>query len=101
GFWRTLIEVVVPMLRPVISYWAILCLGGMFIWMFPFVCSWTQGGPGYATMLPEYRISLTAFQFNDRGYAGAIGIALFGVVSVVSFWIVRRMYASSVTGEGA
>lgn len=99
GFWRTLLEVVLPMLRPVVSYWSVLCLGGMFIWMFPFVFSLTQGGPGYATMLPEYLVYLTAFQFNDRGYATAIGIVLFGVVSLVSFWIIRQMYVTSVTGE--
>ncbi len=101
GFWRTLFDVVLPMLRPVVSYWSVLCLGGMFIWMFPFVFSLTQGGPGYATMLPEYLVYLTAFQFNDRGYATAIGMALFAVVSLVSFWIVRRMYLTSVTGEGS
>ena len=93
--------ILLPMLRPVVSYWAVLCLGGMFIWMLPFVFSLTQGGPGYATMLPEYLVYLTAFQFNDRGYATAIGMALFAVVAVASFWIVRRMYLTSVTGDEA
>ena len=101
GFWRTLLSIVLPMLRPVVSYWAVLCLGGMFIWMFPLLFSLTQGGPGYATMLPEYLVYLTAFQFNDRGYATAIGIVLFAVVSLASFWIVREMYASSVARERA
>jgi ABC-type sugar transport system permease subunit len=99
GFWRILLNVVLPMLRPVVGYWAVLCLGGMFIWMFPLLFSLTQGGPGYATMLPEYLVYLTAFQFNDRGYATAIGIVLFGVVSLASFWIVREMYATSVARE--
>jgi raffinose/stachyose/melibiose transport system permease protein len=101
GFWRTLLNVVLPMLRPVVGYWAVLCLGGMFIWMFPLLFSLTQGGPGYATMLPEYLVYLTAFQFNDRGYATAIGIVLFGVASLASFWIVREMYATSVAREGS
>ena len=53
-------------------------------------------------MLPEYLVYLTAFQFNDRGYATAIGgMALFAVVAVASFWIVRRMYLTSVTGDEA
>jgi ABC-type sugar transport system permease subunit len=52
-------------------------------------------------MLPEYLVYLTAFQFNDRGYATAIGIVLFGVVSLASFWIVREMYATSVAREGS
>jgi raffinose/stachyose/melibiose transport system permease protein len=101
GFWRTLLNIVLPMLRPVVGYWAVLCLGGMFIWMFPLLFSLTQGGPGYATMLPEYLVYLTAFQFNDRGYATAIGIVLFGVASLASFWIVRVMYSTSVAREGS
>jgi ABC-type sugar transport system permease subunit len=101
GFWRILFSFVLPMLRPVVGYWAVLCLGGMFIWMFPLLFSLTQGGPGYATMLPEYLVYLTAFQFNDRGYATAIGIILFAVVSLASFWIVKEMYATSVAREGS
>jgi ABC-type sugar transport system permease subunit len=101
GFWRTFFSIVLPMLRPVVGYWAVLCLGGMFIWMFPLLFSLTQGGPGYATMLPEYLVYLTAFQFNDRGYATAIGIVLFVVASLASLWIVREMYATSVAREGS
>jgi len=101
GFWRTLFSIVLPMLRPVVGYWAVLCLGGMFIWMFPLLFSLTQGGPGYATMLPEYLVYLTAFQFNDRGYATAIGIVLFAVASLATFWIVREMYATSMARDSS
>ena len=92
-------EIVPPLMRPVIGYWTVLCTGGMFLWMFSFIYAMTQGGPGFATMLPEYLIYITAFQFLDRGYATAIGMVLFLFVALFSFLQVRHMYLSGTEGE--
>ncbi|TDC01270.1 sugar ABC transporter permease [Micromonospora fluostatini] len=92
GFWRRLFSVVVPMLRPTVAYWSVLCASGVLIWLFPLIYALTQGGPGNATMLPEYLVFLTTFQFLDRGYGSAIGIALFVFVAVLSIFSVRHMF---------
>ncbi|MER7169642.1 sugar ABC transporter permease [Micromonospora sp. NPDC000207] len=92
GFWRRLLSVVVPMLRPTVAYWSVLCASGVLIWLFPLIYALTQGGPGNATMLPEYLVFLTTFQFLDRGYGSAIGIALFAFVAVLSIFSVRHMF---------
>ncbi|WP_431727039.1 carbohydrate ABC transporter permease [Verrucosispora sp. TAA-831] len=92
NFWRRLFSVVVPMLRPTVAYWSVLCASGVLIWLFPLIYALTQGGPGDATMLPEYLVFLTTFQFLDRGYGSAIGIALFVFVAVLSIFSVRHMF---------
>jgi raffinose/stachyose/melibiose transport system permease protein len=92
GFFRQLWSVVVPSLRPTVAYWSVLCASGVLIWLFPLIYALTQGGPGDATMLPEYLVFLTTFQFLDRGYGSAIGIALFCFVAVLSIFSVRHMF---------
>ncbi len=92
GFWRRLFSVVVPMLRPTVAYWSVLCASGVLIWLFPLIYALTQGGPGDATMMPEYLVFLTTFQFLDRGYGSAIGIALFVFVALLSVFSVRHMF---------
>ncbi|WP_229401818.1 carbohydrate ABC transporter permease [Micromonospora okii] len=92
GFFRRLWSVVVPMLRPTVAYWSVLCASGVLIWLFPLIYALTQGGPGDATMLPEYLVFLTTFQFLDRGYGSAIGIALFVFVALLSIFSVRHMF---------
>jgi ABC-type sugar transport system permease subunit len=92
NFWRRLFSVVVPMLRPTVAYWSVLCASGVLIWLFPLIYALTQGGPGDATMMPEYLVFLTTFQFLDRGYGSAIGIALFVFVALLSVFSVRHMF---------
>ncbi len=99
GFWAKFFRVVLPLMRPVMGYWTILCTGGMFIWMFPFIHALTEGGPGFSTMLPEYLVYVTAFRFVERGYGTAIGVVLFFFVLSFSFLQVRHMYLAG-TGEG-
>jgi raffinose/stachyose/melibiose transport system permease protein len=100
GFWRQFFSIILPLMRPVVGYWTVLCTGGMFIWMFPFIQALTQGGPGFATMLPEYLVYITAFRFLDRGYGTAIGVVLFIFVLVFSVFQVRHMFRSGTRGGG-
>lgn len=92
GYWSTLFRIIVPLLRNVVSYWTVLCASGMLIWMFPLIFASTKGGPGTATMLPEYLVYITTFQFLERGYGSALGIALFVLVAAISAFTVRHMY---------
>ncbi|BCP55440.1 sugar ABC transporter permease [Kaistia sp. 32K] len=92
GFWQLLFHIIMPLLKSVIGYWAVLCTSGILIWMFPLIYALTKGGPGTATVLPEFLVFTTTFQFLDRGLGAAIGMALFVFVAIVSAFVVRRMY---------
>lgn len=92
GFWRTLFQVILPLIKPVVGYWTVLCASGVLIWMFPLIYALTQGGPGNATMLPEFLVFITTFSFLDRGYGAAIGVVLFLFVALISAFTVRYMY---------
>ena len=92
GFWRMLFSVVLPSIKPMLGYWTVLCSSGVLIWMFPLVYALSQGGPGISTMLPEYLVFLTTFQFLDRGYGSAIGIVLFLFVALITSFSVRYMF---------
>jgi ABC-type sugar transport system permease subunit len=82
------------MLRPIMGYWAIICTAGMLVWMFPYLHSMTLGGPGFASMLPDYLVYTVAFTFMEPGYGTAIGLVLFLFVAIVSGFQVRYMYLS-------
>lgn len=92
GFWRLLFNFAFPLIKPVVGYWTVLCMSGMLIWMFPLVYALTRGGPGSATMLPEYLVFITTFEFLNRGKGAAIGMALFLFVALISTFVVRQMY---------
>jgi ABC-type sugar transport system permease subunit len=97
GFWSLLFRIIMPLIKPVIGYWTVLCTSGILIWMFPLIYALTKGGPGNATTLPEYLVFTTTFQFMNRGLGAAIGMALFVFVAIVSAFVVRRMYAEGKT----
>lgn len=92
GFFRMMFSIAMPLIRPVIGYWTVLCMSSMLIWMFPLIYALTRGGPGSATMLPEYLVFTTTFEFMNRGKGAAIGMALFVFAALVSAFVVRRMY---------
>jgi raffinose/stachyose/melibiose transport system permease protein len=94
GFWTRLLRIVIPLMKPVVGYWAIICTAGMLVWMFPFIHSMTQGGPGFASMLPDYLVYTVAFTFMEPGYGTSIGLVLFLFVAVISGFQVRYMYLS-------
>jgi ABC-type sugar transport system permease subunit len=92
GFFRLLVSIAMPLIKPVIGYWTVLCMSSMLIWMFPLIYALTRGGPGNATTLPEYLVFTTTFEFLNRGKGAAIGMALFVFAALVSAFVVRRMY---------
>jgi ABC-type sugar transport system permease subunit len=92
--WAYLRHIVVPSLRHVIEFWAVNLVVWSFTSLFAFVYVMTGGGPGYATMLVEYRLYLQAFEFNRMGYACALGTMLFLMVFGIVLLQIRLM-----TGE--
>jgi raffinose/stachyose/melibiose transport system permease protein len=53
----------------------------------------TNGGPGYATMVPGLRMYLVGFETGRMGYATAIGTAMF--VLILSFTYLNMRYVRS------
>lgn len=90
--YHILVHVIIPHLSPTMGYWSILSTLGLLLGLFPFIYSLTQGGPGYATMMPEYYIYLIATKFSSSGYASTLGIVLFLFVFILSLIQIRIMY---------
>ncbi|OHD75132.1 MAG: ABC transporter permease [Spirochaetes bacterium RBG_16_67_19] len=101
GFLTRMFRIVIPIILPVMGYWTILCTSGLLVWMFPFIFAMTEGGPGYATMLPEYLVYITAFRFSELGYGTTIGVALFVFVLIFATFQVRYMYVSGTRRQKA
>jgi ABC-type sugar transport system permease subunit len=98
NWWQSMVHVGIPSLLPTIGYWSVICTAGMLIWFFPYIYAITSGGPGYASMLPEYYIYQTSTRYAEPGYASAMGVVLFAYILIVSFVQVRFMYFG---GKGA
>jgi raffinose/stachyose/melibiose transport system permease protein len=89
GWWASLRHVIVPSQRRVIELVFVLNLITAFAYMLPFVFVMTGGGPGYDSYVGELLIYDSGFNFGDLGYASAISLALFAVVSILMFAYIR------------
>jgi len=89
GWWATLFHVVMPQLRRVIELVFVLNLITAFAFMLPYIFVLTGGGPGYSTSVVEYIIYNQGFAFGRLGYASAVSLSLFLLVSVLMFAYVR------------
>jgi ABC-type sugar transport system permease subunit len=96
GWWALQRHVVLPAIRPVVEFWAIIVVITSFTGIFPLVFTLTAGGPGFATHVLEYDIYREAFANGRLGYASAIGVVLFllvGLVAAVWVRVARRAQA--------
>ena len=91
GWWATLWFVVVPSLRRVIELVFVLNLIIAFAFMLPYIFVMTGGGPGYDTSVTEYLIYYDGFLYGKLGYASAMSLMLFAIVSVLMFAYVRML----------
>ncbi|GAB2501506.1 carbohydrate ABC transporter permease [Nocardiopsis aegyptia] len=74
GPWRTLVDIVLPMLRPTTFFVLILAtIAGLAgLQAFDLVYVMTQGGPDRSTSIGIYFIYEQAFRFDQFGYASAV-----------------------------
>ncbi len=85
--------IVIPSLRPIIEFAAVVTMIGMLTSMFGLIYVLTAGGPGTATTLPEFLIWLEQGKMNRPGYASAISVVLFvlmGGLAAVQIRIMSR-----------
>jgi ABC-type sugar transport system permease subunit len=60
-----------------------------FAFMFPYIYTMTNGGPGFETYVAEFYIYNSAFTFHELGYASAMGLALTALIVVLGFFQIR------------
>lgn len=81
--WQRFLNVIVPHLRPVITFVVVLgTIGGFRIFTEPYVL--TQGGPENATRTIALYTYNNAFQYRMFGYAGALSFVLLAIILLIS-----------------
>jgi len=83
GWWSRLWYVVVPQLKPVIEFYAIISIITILSAVFAYVYVITRGGPGTATQIIELYIFNYAFRGNLPGVAAAVAVMLFAVTVIL------------------
>lgn len=91
GWWRTQWHIIVPEVRPVIEFYTVIVVITVFTGIFPIIYTLTAGGPGYSTLVLEYDIYREAFANGSLGYASAIGVVLFLMVTLIASVGIRVM----------
>ncbi|MDE0588857.1 sugar ABC transporter permease [Halocynthiibacter sp. C4] len=90
-FWQRLFLIIVPSLRPIIEFVAVVTTIGVLTSMFGLIYVLTGGGPGTSTTLPEFLIWLEQGQLNRPGYASAISMILFVMMGGIAYLQIRIM----------
>ena len=91
GWLRVLRHVIVPSLRRVMEIVLVVNTITAFAFMFTYIYTITNGGPGYDTYVSEFYIYNQAFTNQNMGYAAAIGVFLFGIVIVIGTLQIRAL----------
>jgi len=90
-FWQRLYFIVIPSLKPIIEFVAVVTTVGLLTNMFGLIYVLTGGGPGTATTMPEFLIWLEQGKLNRPGYAAALSMFLFLMMAGVAYAQVRIM----------
>lgn len=88
-------HVILPSIRPIIEFAAVVTMIGMLTSMFALIYVMTAGGPGTATTLPEFLIWLEQGKLNRPGYASAISMVLFGLMAILATIQIRILSRNS------
>jgi ABC-type sugar transport system permease subunit len=89
GPWQVLRHVYVPGLRRVMEIVLVTNTITAFAYMFTYIFTITNGGPGFQTYVTEFLIYNNAFTFQRMGYASAMGFVLTLVISVLGYFYIR------------
>jgi ABC-type sugar transport system permease subunit len=89
NWWQRLIFVIIPQLRSVIEFYAVVSVITMLAWVFSYIYTISRGGPGTATQIMELYIFNFAFRNQLPGMASAVAVLLFLVTLVLIIPIIR------------
>lgn len=93
GYWRRLVDVIVPLLKPTILL-ALLLRSMDLLRIFDQIFILTQGGPGSATETVSLYIYRTAFRFSNFGYAAAMSFVGLVITTLAARALMRLMKTS-------
>jgi ABC-type sugar transport system permease subunit len=88
---QVLRHVFVPGLRRVMEIVLVTSTLNAFAYMFTYVFTITNGGPGFSTFVVEFDIYNNAFAFQNMGYACAMGLALTVLIAGLGFFQIRAL----------
>ncbi|HKL86258.1 MAG TPA: sugar ABC transporter permease [Treponemataceae bacterium] len=88
---RTFWSVTLPSIRFSIEFWVVLSFIEILARAFPFIYTFTRGGPGFATFTLEYGIYNAAFVAFNIGYASAWASVLFVLCGIIAYFQVQLM----------
>jgi multiple sugar transport system permease protein len=91
GQWQVLRHVYVPGLRRVMEIVLVTNTITAFAYMFTYIFTITNGGPGFQTYVTEFLIYNNAFTFQRMGYASAMGFVLTLGISVIGYFYIRAL----------
>lgn len=90
-WWRTFWSVTIPSIRFSVEFWIVLSFIEILARAFPFIYTFTRGGPGFATFTLEYGIYNAGFIAFNMGYASAWASVLFVFCGIIAFFQVKLM----------
>ena len=87
--WRRVLYIDLPLLKGQIRLLGILALiGGIQGFQAQYVL--TDGGPGYATMVPGMWMYRQGYNYAEMGYASAIGTTMFVLILILTIFSMHR-----------
>lgn len=92
---RILRYVVIPTIKPTLWLVGALVVLASFR-SFDLIYIMTRGGPGYSTTTASLYMYKQAFEFNDYGYASAVGFVVAVILVVLLPLVVRQMQRGAV-----
>jgi ABC-type sugar transport system permease subunit len=93
GWWSRLRYVILPELKGTIEFYCVIAAITMVAWVFGYVYTLTQGGPGDATQVLELYIYNQGLRNSLPGMAAAVAALLMGATMIfvaLLFWARRR-----------
>ena len=93
GWWSRLRYVILPELRGTVEFYAVVAAITMLAWVFGYVYTLTDGGPGDATTVLELYIYNQGLRNSLPGMASAVAVLLMGATMLfvgLLFWSRRR-----------
>ncbi|PYZ96395.1 ABC transporter [Alteribacter lacisalsi] len=95
--WQTLVNVTLPLLKPIMLYVLITSLiGGLQIFDLPMLITDGMGAPQGSLNTMVLYLYNQAFRFDNYGYAAAVAYGLFLITVVFSLITFKTMYRNNV-----
>lgn len=90
GWWKSMLNVTLPMISPVIFYNVTLAIVGLFQYFtVPLVLNQGSGAPGGATMFYNLYLYKTFFTYQNMAYGATMAWLLFVIILVVTLVLFR------------